>query len=115
MDDSFAFNDDPFGLRHIHREQQRREEAVAKLVADPLMEIPEIGDTVVVACGLIGHGFDWIRKECVVVAKGQATYKVRHTGHSKPLSWEEWIHPCLVTDIIRKKLDETPACAGPSV
>ena len=72
-----------------------------KLLCEPCQAIPKVGDTVVVAAGLIGHGHPWIRREAKVLAVGDTSYKVliAATYANEPC----WIHPALVVEVVRQQ------------
>lgn len=64
------------------------------------VKIPNKGDKVLFAAGLIGHGFEWIRKEAIVIECADTAYKVRFKTILNEYK-EEWIHHALITDILK--------------
>ena len=74
---------------------------------------PKIGDRVLVAIGLIGHGVAWLRHECVVVDVSKTAIKVEwprvgHTTKELGPTHSEWVDRPLVTDIIKCEAVESP-------
>ena len=91
-------------FNRLDSNHKRRENEFNKLLLDQCCIVPGIGDTVIVAAGLLGMGFDWIRLEAEVVGIGQNSIKVRFITEKKFQSEEyitKWIHPALVTDVIK--------------
>jgi len=89
---------------HIDRVHKERKDEFERFRLDQSADVPMVGDTVVVAAGPLGMGFDWIRHEAVVIAVGQQSYKVRFTDRKDIITGEPtvmWIHPAVVTDVIR--------------
>jgi hypothetical protein len=105
------FDDDYF--KRMEKQQAKRKDEFNKLLVDQCCIIPEVGDTVVVAAGILGMGFAWIRKEAKVLAVGQNSYKVQFVDEKDILTHKPtvmWIHPALVTDVIQfqdNKEDQT--------
>jgi hypothetical protein len=107
--------DDDFDYDREFRDSMRRDHEAAdetkrhfqQLLIDPCMIIPEVGDTVVVAAGPLGMGFDWVRHEAEVLVVGQASYKVRFIDYKSYRGEvvEMWIHPAVVTDVIHGKVE----------
>lgn len=62
------------------------------------------GQVVLVAVGLLGHGFHWIRKECKVLAVNGDNSKITFPSECSELHgkkyWEYWIPNCLITAIL---------------
>ncbi|MCK9569108.1 hypothetical protein M0R72_09215 [Candidatus Pacearchaeota archaeon] len=84
----------------IRKDKQQQFE---KLVMDQCCDIPEVGDSVIVAAGLLNRGFDWIRLEAKVLAVAPQSYKVQfERNHYDGSPDIEWIHPAVVTDVIRQ-------------
>jgi len=91
-------------FKRMDRVHADRKDEFEKLRLDQSAIDAEEGDTVVVSAGPLGMGFDWVRLEAVVVRKGQQSLKVRFTDYKHALSDEPvvmWIHPALVTDVIK--------------
>ena len=75
-------------------------------------KIVEKGDKVLVAVGLLGHGFEWIRESCEVVdVKGNHS-KVKWFDKHKMVNkddghvdfgdvWEYWIPNALIVEILK--------------
>ncbi len=88
--------DDNF-FKRINEEKDKREFEVKRLMAEPPKESPKVGDKVIVAVGLLGHGFNWIRQECKVLEVADNSVKIKWKDSH---DWEEWIHPAFITDIL---------------
>jgi preprotein translocase subunit YajC len=99
----------------INRRHDERRGEFQRLCCDPSCQTPEVGDTVIVAAGLIGRGFDWVREEAEVIALGETSVKVRWRRESRYEELNEtWIHPALITDVIRRqKVAESGAVDTP--
>lgn len=71
-----------------------------RLLHEPPKEFPKKGDRVVVAIGLLSRGHLWTKAECRVLEVGDSSIKVecKDSYHD----WQEWIHPALITDILKK-------------
>lgn len=98
-DDSF-FN---FDFSSIERQHNEQKQEFLKLLADPCAEFPDVGDTVVFAAGLLGHGFPWIRTEAKCIAVGSTSVKLewgKRYDSTEP--YREWVHFALVTDVIKE-------------
>lgn len=91
-------------FRHAEKAADETKQQFEKLNLDRCMEIPNVGDTVIVAAGLLGMGFPWVRYEALVLATGQNSYRVRFLDYEgfRDRVVEQWIHPALVTDVIRQ-------------
>lgn len=89
---------DPFGFKDIERSKREKECEFEKLALDPCAKRPKDGDRVVVAVGLIGYGFNWVRQECVVLESGDTSFKVQWKQYSN--THVEWVHQNLITDVI---------------
>jgi len=88
--------------RRANEEALRRFES---LNIDRCVDVPDVGDRVIVAAGLLGMGFPWVRYEAIVIEAGTQSYKVRfldYKGYDNRVV-EKWIHPALVTDVLRAK------------
>lgn len=72
-----------------------------RLVSDIPYKTVSVGDICVVAIGLLNRGHLWIRQECKVTGVGDMSVKVR--SYKKHDEWEEWIHPALIVDVIKKE------------
>lgn len=85
-----------------HLELLRQE--YLKLLSEPCLDVPEIGDHVLVHAGLLNRGHAWIRLECEVLAIGDSSYRLKFLnykqfGTDEPLI--EWINSVLVTEVIK--------------
>jgi hypothetical protein len=101
MSDDFDLNLFYERMLNVDRGHRKKEVEFERLRIEPSARIPAVGDTVVVAAGLIGRGFDWVRKEALVVAVGETLVKVRFPeprfGGGVD---EEWVSPVLITDVL---------------
>ncbi len=78
--------------------------AFEKLLDIPPACIPMVGDRVVVAVGLLGYGFHWVRKEGKVLEVGDTSYKVRFEKLDyKGGPVELWSHWSLITDVLHEE------------
>ena len=103
-------NDDPFGIKDMFEDIRKNHNAMddefRKLAIEPTMVIPEVGDTVIIAAGLLGMGHVWVRKEGVVLMAGDTSYKVEFVDEKDYVTGEnkvKWVVQTLITDVIRKK------------
>lgn len=85
-------------FNEMNRNRREMHDEFTKLCLDPSAVRPNVGDRVVVAIGLIGYGFNWIRQECVVIEEGETSFKVRWQQHGN--THVEWINPNLITDVL---------------
>ncbi len=84
-----------------HHERQRNE--YARLRGGGIVKDVIVGDRVIVAVGLLGRGFTWIRTECKVLEVNDTSCLVRHTDKDyKHNNWEEWIDRYLITDVLER-------------
>ena len=97
----FDYLDEHF--RNLDKKNEEREEQFKKLYLDQCSVVPEVGDTVVVASGLLARGFNWIREEAKVLHVG-SSIKVQFVGETKV----HWIHPALITDVIKVESCPSP-------
>ena len=99
----------------IEKYKDELKDVVNKLRLDPCMDVPKMGDTVIVAAGPLGMGHSWIRLEAEVLHVANNSYKIRFHNKSKFLYppngyYDVWIDPVLVLDIISK--DEAEQAGG---
>lgn len=90
----------------MERIWKKREDQFYKLLIDQCAIIPNVGDTVIIAAGLLGLGFDWVRLEAVVLKVGQNSFKIQFQTEKEFRTSklkEEWIHPALITDVIKQE------------
>lgn len=81
----------------------KKNEEYVRLSKLPRVDIKK-NDYVVVAVGLIGHGYDHVRKECRVlkVRKNSAKIHFPDSGYiTRPQGWTYWIDRALITDMVR--------------
>jgi hypothetical protein len=102
----FDHLDEMFDRADKHRE--KLEDVMSKLRTDPCMEIPSVGDCVVIAAGPLGMGHNWIRLEAEVLHVANNSYKIiMRDRYGKDKHYEGWIDPVLVLDIVKKeRMDE---------
>jgi len=103
------FDDDYF--KRIDERHNKKIDEFHKLLIDVCCIVPVVGDTVIVAAGLLGMGFDWERKEAVVLAVGGNSYKLQFVNEKDIITQKPkvmWIHPALVTDVIRDNVKLKP-------
>lgn len=90
-------------MRNIEKSKQDKEEMFRRLCAEPCMKVPKPGDRVIIAAGLLGRGFLWVRTEAEVLQVADTSVKVRFkSSFSQTPDVEEWIHPALITDVLSK-------------
>lgn len=88
-------------FRSADKAREEREDEFRKLCAEPCLRVPEIGDRVLVAAGLLGMGYLWIRREAEVVSKGDTAYRIRFVNcESYHEGNEHWVHQALITDVL---------------
>ena len=90
-------------LEEFNNYHQKLDNEFQKLLIDPCMNIPEVGDLVIVAAGLLGMGHPWVREEAKILAIADTSYQIEFTKYK---SYDnkiiiQWIHTALVTDIIK--------------
>jgi len=93
-----------FDWEEIAREHKMKAEEFRRLLSDTSVKVPEVGDRVIVAAGLVGMGHLWIREEAKVIEVGDTSVKVLFPErglYGKDV--EMWIHPALITDVIKEK------------
>jgi preprotein translocase subunit YajC len=101
MSDDFDLNLFYERMLNVDRGHRKKEAEFERLRIEPSARTPAVGDTVVVAAGLIGRGFDWVRKEALVVAVGETSVKVRFSNRRyNGEADEEWVSPVLITDVL---------------
>jgi len=61
----------------------------------------KVGDKVIIAAGIIGRGFVWVRKQCEVIEVCDTSCLVKHKGKYDSDNWEEWIDKFLIVDICK--------------
>jgi len=54
----------------------------------------KVGQRVVFACGLVGHGLSYERKEAKIIEVGQSSVKIQFGD------FEHWVQPSIITDIL---------------
>ncbi len=100
------FFDDRY-FENLEKEQQRMRAEFERLRSDPPAKIPQIGDRVIVATGFLAMGHLWARMEAEVMDVGDTSVKVRlidYQPYQQPIgSYSTWIHPALITDVLKKK------------
>jgi len=88
----------------VNKRHEKMDAEFRRLCVEPCQTIPEVGDTAIVAVGLLSMGYLWIRQECEVLAVADTSVKVRIGGRLYPSGYtDEWIHPSLITDVIKKE------------
>lgn len=114
MNDDFFFDWSEIN-REAREHQKHMEEVVNRLRADPCMQIPEVGDTVIVAAGPLGMGHAWTRVEAEVQQVATNSYQVLFRDQYGPCKEaSEWIDPVLVVDkevaaVMQQKIGELQA------
>lgn len=73
-----------------------------KLLNEPSCNAPSVNSRVLVAAGLLGMGFPWIREEAVVLECGDTSYKVKFINYrfSRNEDIIMWVHQTLITDVL---------------
>jgi hypothetical protein len=84
------------------RRNKEKQEEFDRRVPDSVMPLP--GDTVVLHSGLLGRGFMWERMEGVCVAVAEFSAKVRYKKSYDKEHTEEWVHPAVITDIVKQQV-----------
>jgi hypothetical protein len=88
---------------NIDEDHRRMAAEFERLRIEPSNRTPAVGDTVVVAAGLLDRGHLWIRTGCLVIALGETSIKVRFPDGYGGKVDEQWISPVLITDVIPKE------------
>lgn len=85
-------------FRSIRKHHEELGVAFSKLLADPTSKVPQQGDRVVVAIGLLSMGHLWVRGEGVVLECGETSYKVQLDKDecSRPI----WVHQALIVEVL---------------
>ena len=73
-----------------------------RLYEDVSVGVPEVGDRVVVAAGIIFNAHPWLRLEGEVIEVGNVSAKVRLITNSRGETAECWIPISFITDILGK-------------
>jgi hypothetical protein len=90
--------DDMFKRADENRAEMKRE--FERRAAD-CPETPIPGDKVVLHAGLLNRGHMWERIEGECIAVAENSVKVRYKkSYDKEMN-EEWVHPALITDILK--------------
>lgn len=100
-DDAFDKMDEYFERIDRHHKDLKNE--FMKLAADPCSQVPKIGDTVLIAAGLVNKGHLWIRLEAKVLKCANTSYYVEYTDYKYYIQKEpvrEWVHQNVITDVI---------------
>ena len=95
--------DDGFFERMDKHHQQQAQE-FWKLLDDATDVKASVGDQVLVAGFLIGHGAPWIRVEATVLAVTESSYQIEVASrvcHEKAFRY--WIHKALVLDVLTSR------------
>lgn len=91
-------------FENAEKEREEIKKEFEKLQADPCLKTPQKYDRVLFACGLLGMGFHWVRKEAIVVECGETSYKLLYPRNPLLLKDEpfatEWVHQALITDVL---------------
>ena len=87
--------------REIEDHRKKLDEQYSMLRREP-PKLLRVGDTVLVAAGLLGRGHPWIRKDCIVKEVSDLSVKV-YRKESPSYEWEEWIDPVLIVDVIKRQ------------
>lgn len=90
--------DDMFKRADEHKAELKRE--FERRAAD-CPDIPIPGDKVVLHAGLLSRGHMWERIEGDCVAVADNSVKVRYKKSYDKDMTEEWVHPAVITDILK--------------
>lgn len=102
MDNDEIWREDMKFFENVHKHHDNLKDVVDKLRVDPCMDIPKVGDIVVVAAGPLNMGHAWIRLEAEVLYIANNSYKVRFASrYGKNKHADVWIDPVLVLDVIK--------------
>lgn len=84
----------------IDRNRQEMDEEFRRLVEQQAsVPVPNVGDRVVLSAYLLNRGHKWTRLDGVVVERADVSVRVRYATNGTEN--EEWIHPAIITDVIR--------------
>ena len=88
-------------FRRSDEHRNNMEEEYRRLLGDPCLKQPRVGDRVIVAAGLLGRGHLWVRLEAVVLEVASSAYRVRFSGRAyNGKEEEDWVVHGLITDVI---------------
>ncbi len=87
-------------FQNTQRRREQMDDYLSKMQSEPCCQVPEVGDSVIVAVGLINRGHLWMREECEVTGVTGTCIRVKSVGTNVYKAWEEWIDPILVLDVI---------------
>lgn len=107
---SDPFDDFMEDLRDIRKGHNQIEQEFRKLAIEPCGKVPLVGDRVIVATGLLGMGFLWVRKEAVVIETADTSYHLRfkdEVDYKTKMPLEIWVHQALITDVLERKPNES--------
>jgi len=91
-------------MKRADENNDKRKRQIDKLMADVPKEMPKVGDKVIIASGLLGHGWDYIRREGIITEIADYTVKAKwenYPGHSTVDIREEWMHPAFIVDTLK--------------
>lgn len=89
-------------FERIHDYHDSLDDEFRKLCVEPSLKVAKKGDRVIVAGGLIGRGYKWVRLEAVVLEVGDTSVHVEFKDRAYIGGRPDrcWIHPCLITDVL---------------
>lgn len=96
-----------FDFDFIGKYREERKQEYDRLKGGGVYKDVSVGDTVVVAAGLLGRGYIWIRVECEVVQVGDTSCFVKHIGEYELDNWQEWIDRFLIVEVVPLETKKT--------
>ncbi len=90
-------------FRDIYKYRDKLDSEFARLAAEPCSKVPQVGDRVLIAAGLVGKGHLWIRLEAVVLECADTAYYVKYKKYKlyrDTDTHEEWVHQAVITDVL---------------
>lgn len=105
MSDDENFDYDKFQkhMEHLDEYHDSLNSEFYRLYCEPSSRVPEVGNRVIVAVGLLSMGHPWTREEGVVIEKGDTSYKIRlkRIDYGTHRQTEVWVHQALITDVLK--------------
>lgn len=84
-------------MKSMNKSHEERENEFKRLKSETPKSIKR-GDRVLVAVGLLGHGFHYVRQECVVLRVSGNNSKIY--WKSDGYRWSYWIDNALIVEVL---------------
>lgn len=95
-------------FEHAREHHKKMDEEFRRLCAEPCGKVPQKGDRVLIAAGLLGMGYPWVREEAVVMECGDTSYFVQfvHYKTYDEKTYSCWVNQNLITDVLAENQKE---------